>query len=398
MSLFQPPASAAVAPASSPTPEQVAAQPVANMAPPAGLSMLGNLAVPSIAELEASVATPTAPPAAIPFGAPAKDKIPVVVETGFDAPFVSTAAPQQFPLFALIYGPIGIGKTADICSAFPNGFVFGLPGATKSVQAIYGFMPDQFDVPTIQNITAAVPHIVAARKYDAILVDDFTVYIARTVRDLEGKMKDGRQIYGVLNKIVNDFRDTCRVCGLHVVINCWLKGPELLETGVLKAGGPALPGRLGETLPGLCDLVLRAEVDETKPWHKACYHARGNKSFVGKDRDNGTPDNAPMNLGEICRFNGYPMHRRPGTEWLDTVAEQIAVALYAAGPSKDAEIIEDWQRKLYNAMPEHYYLGKWAVRDGYHRVVLRRAEMARRCNFSDFVVPAAKGALNPFGR
>ena len=302
-----------------------------------------------------------------------------------------TTATVKVPAFVCVYGRSGIGKTTDTGYSFPGGLFLAAPGALKPLPALCGYEPAQMPVETIDDATRAISAAAKQGDYDAIIVDDFSFLAEQTMAAYE-KRYTGFRLFGALRDSVLSFRNAARYAGFHVVTTCWEKAPKLRDDGTRLRGGPALTGRLPEQLPAMCDLVLRADYDvKHKPW-PGIYRVNGGADYVGKDRDAGTPDPAPMNLGEILRHNGYAVRRLAGLDWQEPMVEQIAQALLAlvADGSGDRALLE----QVYAALlaegrdPRHV---RWTVRDAADRAALRRAAALRDATFFGST-PA-----NPFG-
>jgi len=283
------------------------------------------------------------------------------------------------PAFVCAYGPSGVGKTSDTGYSFPGGLFLAAPGALKPIPALCGYEPSQMPVETMDDATRAIEAAKARGGYDAIVVDDFSFLAEQTMASYE-KRYSGFRLFGALRDSVLAFRNAARFANLHVVVTCWEKPPRMRDDGQRIRGGPDLTGKLPEQLPAMCDLVLRAAHDpQRKPWH-GIYRVDGGADYVGKDRDNGTPSPAPMNLGEILRHNGYAVSRLAGLDWQEPMVEEIAQALVGGDPKQDRVLLE----QVYAALLEKGYDPRhvrWAVRDGWDRAALRRAAATRNATF-----------------
>jgi hypothetical protein len=130
----------------------------------------------------------------------------------------------------------------------------------------------------------------------------------------------------------------------------------------------------------MCDLVLRGSRDPLrKPW-PGIYRVDVNSAdWISKDRDNSTPDPAPMNLGEILRFH-YPISRHKSVPQQEAIVEQIATTLLSGTPQDDPKIVtESYKALLSGGMLPTF--ARWTVRDAWDRALLRRAKAVREANF-----------------
>ena len=201
------------------------------------------------------------------------------------------------------YGPSGVGKTTDLLYSFPNGFFVAPPGALKPAYHVVGHVPKSGEAQTIMDATALVKAKAKEGKFDAVIVDDFSLLAESTVNVLEKKLS-GFKLWGGIRDAVLDFRDTARHAGLHVILTAHESTPRTVN-GTFIRGGPRLPGRLPEDVPTACDLVLRAATDPNRRgWHAIYRCTIDDPNWVSKDRHGVTPDRAPMNVAEILRMAG----------------------------------------------------------------------------------------------
>lgn len=271
-----------------------------------------------------------------------------------------------------IYGPSGIGKTTDLLYSLPNALFVAPPGALKPAHNVVGHVPDSIEASTIMEATKIVADLAKRNdsKYDAVIVDDFSLLSESTVNALEKKLS-GFKLWGGVRDAVLDFRNTARHAGMHVVLTAHESTPRTVN-GTFIRGGPKLPGRLPEDVPTACDLVLRAAFDQTRRgWH-ACYRCTvDDPQWVTKDRHGVTPDKSPMNVGEILRAAGYVIRRPEGLEWQEELVEAFCTALLAEPGNEAAlmhEVIEIAREKTGNDL--HI---RWVMRDALDRAALRRA-------------------------
>lgn len=297
-------------------------------------------------------------------------------------------APTE-PVVGVIYGPSGLGKTTDAVYAMPNAFFFGDPASVAKVaRGVVGYdlHPKQVLKPKrLSDATALVPKL--GKNFDGIVIDDLTLLTEDTknIIDTEYKGSNKYAPWTILMKELMDLLAACKAYGKHVLLNAHEKGPRVAN-GITIRGGPKLPSDLPETLPARCDVVLRAMFEPTRPppWQAVYKCSIMDPSFVTKDRHNVTPDNAPMNLGEILRAAGYPLRRASGLEWMDEVVYHASEALF--GGTSAVEV----NRWIAGHTKAHYVAGQedlwqkhtiWALRDANDRVILRRYRSNRLSAF-----------------
>jgi hypothetical protein len=135
----------------------------------------------------------------------------------------------QHPAFVVTYGISKVGKTTDAIYSFPRAFFMSPPGALNSAAGVVGVtIPKEhvWDPPDVQNATLYIPKIAATKKFDAIVVDDFSILAQRTLNALQKPLPgtraalSGWDLWGALYGVVLEFRDAGRRCGLHLIVNC----------------------------------------------------------------------------------------------------------------------------------------------------------------------------------
>lgn len=282
------------------------------------------------------------------------------------------------PVFGLSYAPSSYGKTVDAGYAFPNALFVCKTGGTKSITSVCGFSPATLAHTTLDDATRALH--THGKEFDAIVIDEFDFLVEDTFRAYEQRFS-GFKLFGALRKSILMFRNVARDCGTHVWLTSLEKGPKVRDDGRKVRGGPALTGDLPEKVPAMCDLVVRGSRDPLrKPWPGIYRIDVNSTDWVGKDRDNGTPDPSPMNIGEICRLNGYDLARHPSAPWQEKFVEAIANEMIGAGAAEDVEVVKKWFAQLVEKGISHHF-ARWTVRDAWDRAVLRRAQAARQSSF-----------------
>lgn len=284
---------------------------------------------------------------------------------------MTTAPYNGVKAVVAVYGPSGIGKTTDLLYSFPQGLFVAPPGALKPAEKVVGSIPDNREASTIMDATKIVSEHAKGSKYDAVVVDDFSLLAESTIAVLE-KKHSGFKLWGALRDAVLDFRDTARHAGMHVVLTAHESTPRTVS-GVFVRGGPRLPGRLPEDLPTACDLVLRASYDGSRRgWH-ACYRCTiDDPQWITKDRHGVTPDRAPMNVAEILRAAGYPIRRAKGAEWQEPLVAALSRALLES-PSEEKALMGE-AVELCKEHTEDPLMTRWVMRDALDRAALARAQ------------------------
>jgi hypothetical protein len=298
----------------------------------------------------------------------------------------ATTTVAKSPPFICIYGASKIGKTTDCIYAFPDtsAFYFAHPAALKPSLGVVGveLHPQQvWEAPLLQHVTDHIPKL--PKHVTKCIVDDFSLLVERTVMFLGAPKSQGGwsltgfDLWGMVRKLLMHFRDVARDCGKLVVVNCHEAGPKQDKRNYPIRGGPSLPSDLGEKLAAQCDKVLRAVVEPSRdgPWKGVYRCTIADPAYISGDRDNKTPDMAPMNLGEIIRASGYPLTRASGMEWMEELVEWGAVNLIQYGPDHKQAILQSVKQAAYkNTQNTDHVL--WALRDSIDRSILRRAQSA----------------------
>ncbi len=280
-------------------------------------------------------------------------------------------------VFACVYGPGKGGKTTDMLYSFPRSLFIGVPAAFKPSIGVVGFNlgPNQvWEAPSIMQLSKAIQSL--NKDFDAVVVDDFSLLTEKTLSLLE-RTNSGHKLWGAMRDALLDFRDAARSCSKHVIVNCHVAAP-VVKNGTPIRGGPMLPGRMAEDFPKQCDIVLRSTFEMTRrgPW-QVVYRCAGDRDFeyTTGDRHGVTPDNAPMNLGEILKAAGYKFRRAPGLEWMDeavaTLVEGFKSIPVDQRPNAMPNALQYIATKTQN--PLH---ARWVLRDTFDRIDLANARQS----------------------
>ena len=290
------------------------------------------------------------------------------------------------PSFAVLYGDLKAGKTADALAAFPQGVYVAAPGALAPAEKVWGFeVPKGRDLETFKDIAQFAVHDLNGAS--ALIIDDATLIADRTANYLLGKGIGGYDLWALVLSQAIHMRDALRRRGIHIVFTCHPRAAHN-DNGVRMRGGPSFQGQCAMKIPAAADLLLRAEAragSDGLTSLKAIgwswmYRTTYSPDWLQGSRFN-TPDMAPMNLGEILRLAGYTIPRLPGLEWQESLADALARRLCQVGLGDEQAVKDSLARVLDKAMRSftkseaHAY---WALRDGYDRAVLWTAQAVQR--------------------
>jgi hypothetical protein len=298
-----------------------------------------------------------------------------------------SAPASRDPVLGIIYGVPKTGKTTDLGYSFPRAVWAAAPGATASLESVCGYkpFPRPVDIPDLGVGITLIEKVSAEKpgEFDAIIIDDLSLYVDRTVRSLAKQgvgVKDPRQLWGAVRMKLLDLRDTARRARLHVFLNAHESGPKMQNMTRIR-GGPALPGAGAELVPAACDVVLRAAARAEDPtaiitgWPVTYRCQVQDLDYVSGDRYNRTPDYSPMNIGELLRSSGFVIRRLPGLEWQEPIVEKIAGALVQNIGDRDfvkKALDLAFDQSMRYAKDEKHAI--WVQRDAYDRAVLKIAQ------------------------
>lgn len=303
---------------------------------------------------------------------------------------------KEEPFVVLAYGASGVGKTTDMGYSFPTALFLAAPGSLNSVASVCGYKPKSLEVKTIPDIMEVLKKVKQSKKFDTIVIDDFSFVTEQTLSFLESKGFKGFVLWGKLRDLVLQFRNDCRYSGVNVVLNSWEQGAKKKENGQEVQGGPKLTGNLPEQIPALCDLVVRAVPEQKrKPWPGA-YRCFLSEEWALKDRFNVAYhiDPCPMNLGELLRASGKVVRRI-----YDTQEEEVEELVSGSSDYTDVftGIPDDDNEKAQAAFSYRLQKGddplraRWTVRDALDRAVIRH-DLNRMKN-SFFTLPNVSTTL-----
>lgn len=279
---------------------------------------------------------------------------------------------KQAGAFIVVYGPSKAGKTTACGAAASAGLFIAQAGALTPVRRFLG--AEKINERRAKTVKDAVAILESeGKKHPVICIDDFSVLVEQTVRDLEAKYSFG-DMWRQLRTQVLGMRDAARDLtenGIHVIFNAHER-PQRTSSGKYIRGGPDLPGQLPEQFSAFADVVARAVHDETAaPWQYV-FHTGPSSQWISGDRLSVFPNESPMNIAEGLREAGFDCPRPKGLEWQEKVAEAGAEAISSAG-------LEDWRtplreiaNKINGSKPKAHI--RWALQDALHRAILRSAQ------------------------
>jgi hypothetical protein len=220
-------------------------------------------------------------------------------------------------------------------------------------------------------------------RFPEVVFDDFSHLCEKTFSVLEQKLegkRGGYAAWGAMRDAAIAFREAARYARLDVIANAWEQSPKIKD-GQKVRGGPQLSGKLPESVPALCDTVLRAMYEPArKPW-PVVYRCSADPNYVMKDRLDVAIkcDPAPMNLGELLRASTIVRNRSRGVPArhsdLPKQEEQVeALSRDLSGMQTDEDMnIANvaFQALIENGMT--HSAARWTVRDALDRASIRYA-------------------------
>lgn len=291
------------------------------------------------------------------------------------------------PSFSIEYGDLKAGKTADVLSAFHERAVYvAAPGALSPAESVWGFpQPKIHDLGTFKEIREFGEKLPSGAL--ALVIDDATLIADRTANYYESKGITGWDMWRAVVSSAIKMRDSLRRKGIHIAMTTHANA-AYIEQGVRRKGGPAFQGQSRQKIPAAADLLLRAEARSGGGvgWPYVYRTAPHADWLQGSRYD--TPDNAPMNLGEILRAAGFEIPRLRGLEWQEGLATALAGKLLSPPGLGNVEHVtatlsrvRDYALQKFTKDEKH---AMWAVRDGYDRAVLAAAKSAQRATLWGF--------------
>jgi hypothetical protein len=284
------------------------------------------------------------------------------------------------PIFGLVYGQSGMGKTTDMLYSFPTALFIGPANGFLPAQTMCGYLPRSVNVSLIseltQVLTAAGQNSAAANQAAQtrthLVVDDLSAISESTVRHWQKRGLSRYPLWGKVREEFIDFALAARRYRVDVYLNAWEDEPKTdSENQKYTRGGPRLHGSISDTLPYLCDFVYRTvRQPAQKPW-PGTYVSATLRDFPMKDRFNVVTKlgSTPMNLAEILRARGVHVPRHPALPWQEGIVDALAAQMDQQAPSN----LYAFTNQCYATLRERFgpEAARWTVRDAFDRSRLR---------------------------
>jgi len=296
--------------------------------------------------------------------------------------------PWHEPFFAVVYAPLGVGKSLDLCRLGAADWILlgqegGLKPALSELHVDLDRRRQRRIVHTLDEATAYAEAIGAQPDrggWRGMGIDDLSLLIENTHRTImrDPPLSDrGRpdffKAWDMTKDKVHRLATALRWAGLHCMANAHERGPGREEkTGEWYKGGPATPSmKITRFLGHHPDTVLRGGTEPgRRPWHGTYLCLPEDGDFSMKDR-HGYSGILPMNMAELMRGVGYILRRPPGLEWQEQVAEGVAQAILGGRAAEEV-----CAKAAHNLYHKHHFDPlhiRWAVhQDGVDRAAIRR--------------------------
>lgn len=287
--------------------------------------------------------------------------------------------PWKEPVFAIVFGDFGVGKSYDATLCAPDAYTLSAPGALKGVRETVGdewynyIMNFNFPVETLDDITDFLLKIAAGTiERRPVRLDDLTIAATNTLAQLNAVYTEQyiRQKFEDFKRRVYRLKEAARRAGVHVIASNHIQAPSTSEKGVFTRGGPAMGA------PSACppvyasaDIIYRAEVEVGRFPHPLVYRCDyPNNAWAYKDRHGVLSGVGPANLREILLHAGMQMPRPDYFAWMDEYVEAVAQEIIGGADKREV-----WNRHREYLQKNGVYKGHiyWVLRDGLDRASLR---------------------------
>lgn len=278
-------------------------------------------------------------------------------------------------LFAITYGPSGCGKTLAAIRAFPDGLFLAPKGATKCA-AYLGVTPKTTNPTSVGEIVNTL-RSKEAKKYSAIIVDDFSLIADAELQRCKAKYK-GWAAFDQFNQRVYELRDAARESDRPVIFTMHQQPPKEVsnDSGTKSIpGAPLIPGwQLPEKLPAMADFVARVVyTGESLGSWPYVYQTGPDPAYITKDRLGISPATFPLNLRVILLAAGYDLPRPKDLQWMERVVQGASIKLQPILQEKNKEELQQLLSKIFTQLSTKYEQKhiRWALMDAIDTATLK---------------------------
>jgi hypothetical protein len=288
------------------------------------------------------------------------------------------------PVFGIIYGKSGRGKTFGITRAFAADGVFISPKRSIEAQTWFGVdlgkrLIEDNDFGTSDATDFIKKH---GKKVRRIIFDDYSLGVDAEVRRIR-KSVSGWKVWERLVDKHYELRDAALDADCDVWLVMHEQNPRTIQKDghdKVIQGAPLVPGFvLPEKLPAMAQLVARVVWDKGVgggwPW---VYQTGPDPEYQTKNRCGvATPHRFPPNLAEILRRGGRDVPYPKELPWMNKAVDMVADTLlqeWSKGDEADTEGVLRAANKTFSDKgfdPRHIL---WAMSDGWARAKLVHAE------------------------
>lgn len=281
--------------------------------------------------------------------------------------------------FTATYGPMGSGKSVDLCAVCAGEGAFaGQPGGLEVAESVLG-VPMAAIYPRFARIDCMeqVPEVIyAAAKMGAkhLGLDDASLLMKQTYKQAEARFatKGGFDfgMWRYLDSVLHNVAYASRWAGVNVVANFHVQEATTVQ-GNFVPKGPDLSWKpLSMRLSHYADLVQESYKEAGRArWDTAARCDERNQQVSQKNRLVPQPEEIPLNTLEMLRASGRPVSYPAPLAWMEEVVEAAFVAM---GQASEQEVRAFYKAKLLEKGTDPRHI-RWAMRDATHRHRIRRS-------------------------